>query len=434
MFWFFVISSSCSVFLSFNDDLGTPPTWRPHSWKKILWRRVAERALRGTYFGNMPAEVYPDYTADLLHISHAFAAPLAELFASVKQGHQPCSFIPQKQLMLYASPLFWQYGLLACVAGCCALNNEHRQKHARAAKAAPSKQEEPSEKDVDALTFMQTVIMSFVRGMTHGEQTLPINDLFVYVPAQLLPALVEAIGKQGYQKAEVKSGWGYRPRKEGAEDNPLLVAGVYSKDVAYDSDPQMPDASWAARAYIYGALDPSLGQSMSFPRLNNQILYNHYHYGYPPCREANRPYQQYGNLTCTDDQWDRLVSEQNRAPQERTKGKDCGQKRRYRQPNQSPAHCPSPRRGQFICYCASLPSQPAPPCRLRLEGGGSEEILCDGYWTSHLSQGLSESGGLSHCSPSLRVTSSLWSPQRSGSNRPGRRNQTAATKDDAAWP
>ena len=71
----------------------------------------------------------------------------------------------------------------------------------------------------------------------------------------LLYPFVEATGEQGYEKAEVKNGWGYRPRKEGAEDNPLLVAGVYSKDVAYDSDPQMSDTSWAERAYIYGAAE-----------------------------------------------------------------------------------------------------------------------------------------------------------------------------------
>ena len=29
---------------------------------------------------------------------------------------------------------------------------------------------------------MRTVIMSFVRGMEYGEQTLPTNDLFVYLP------------------------------------------------------------------------------------------------------------------------------------------------------------------------------------------------------------------------------------------------------------
>ena len=112
-----------------------------------------------THFGRIPAEVCPAYIEDLLHISQAFAAPLAELFAFVKQDHQPCSFILQKQLALYANPQFWQYGLLAFVSGCCAFNNEHRHKQARAAKAEPAKQEEPSENDVDALTFMQTVIM-----------------------------------------------------------------------------------------------------------------------------------------------------------------------------------------------------------------------------------------------------------------------------------
>ena len=143
--------------------------------RTILWRRVAERAFRGTYFGRIPAEVCPAFIEDLLQISQAFAAPLAELFAFVKQGHQPCAFIPQKQLALYASPQFWQYGLLAFVSGCCAFNNEHRHKQAKATKADPAKQEEARENDVDALTFMQTVIMSFVRGTTHGEQILPIN-------------------------------------------------------------------------------------------------------------------------------------------------------------------------------------------------------------------------------------------------------------------
>ena len=50
--------------------------------------------------------------------SHAFATPLAELFAFVEQGHLPCSFIPQKHLELHANLQFWQYGLLAFVFFC----------------------------------------------------------------------------------------------------------------------------------------------------------------------------------------------------------------------------------------------------------------------------------------------------------------------------
>ena len=124
--------------------------------------------------------------------------PLANLFAFTKQGHKLCSFIPQKQLALYANPLFWQYGLFAFVSRCCSHNNQRRRQIASAAKAALTKQEKSSEKDVDALTFMQTVVMSFVRGMEYGDQTLPINDLFVYFPVQLVPALVTAMEQQRF--------------------------------------------------------------------------------------------------------------------------------------------------------------------------------------------------------------------------------------------
>ena len=134
----------------------------------------------------------------LPRLSEAFAAPLANLFAFAKQGHQLCSFIPQRQLELYANPLFWQYGLFAFVSRCCSHNNQHRRQSAGAAKAALTKHEESGEKDVDALTFMQTVIMSFVRGMEYGDQTLPINDLFVYFPVQLVPALVTAMEQQRF--------------------------------------------------------------------------------------------------------------------------------------------------------------------------------------------------------------------------------------------
>ena len=229
-----------------------------------FWRRVAEKGLHGTYFGRIPLELHQDLVGDLLLVSNAFAAPLAELFAFVGQGHPSCAFIPTEQLALYANPLFWQYGLLAFVSGCCASNIE-LLKRATEAKTDPAKQQDANEDAVDALTFVQTVIMSFVRGMTHGEQTLPINDLFVYLPVQLLPALVQSILDHQFQPAELKSGWGYRTSKGGAEDNPFLVAGAYWKEMTYNNDPQMPDMPWTERAYASRALDPSLGQSMSFP-------------------------------------------------------------------------------------------------------------------------------------------------------------------------
>ena len=157
--------------------------------------------------------------------------------------------------------------LLAFIARCCSFDNQHRHQGTGTAQAVEGKPQKTKEKDVDALTFMQTVIMSFVRGMEHGEQTLPTNDLFVYLPVQILPDLVVAMERQGFTPAQVKGGYGYRPKEEGAEDNPLLVVGVHTKEIAYDRYPRMPDTSWAERAYSSGALDPSLGQAFSFPSL-----------------------------------------------------------------------------------------------------------------------------------------------------------------------
>ena len=235
--------------------------------RTFLWRRVTEQALRGSSFVNIPDEINQAYIGDLLRISEAFAAPLSNLFAFVKSGHPACPFITHKQLALYANPRFWQYGLLAFIARCCSFDNQHRHQGPGTAQVEEGKSQTTKEKDVDALTFMRTVIMSFVRGMEHGEQTLPTNDLFVYLPVQILPDLVVAMERQGFTPAEVKGGYGYRPKEEDAEDNPLLVVGVHTKDIVYDRYPRMPDTSWAERAYFSGALDPSLGQAFSFPSL-----------------------------------------------------------------------------------------------------------------------------------------------------------------------
>ena len=207
--------------------------------RTFLWRRVTEQALHGSSFVDVPDEINQAYIGDLLRISEAFAAPLSNLFTFVKSGHPACPFITHKQLALYASPRFWQYGLLAFIARCCSFDNQRRHQGTGTAQAVEGKPQKTKEKDVDALTFMQTVIMSFVRGMEHGEQTLPTNDLFVYFPVQILPDLVVAMEQQGFTPAEVKGGYGYRPKEEGAEDNPLLVVGVHTKEIAYDRYPRI---------------------------------------------------------------------------------------------------------------------------------------------------------------------------------------------------
>ena len=91
------------------------------------------------------------------------------------------------------------------------------------------------------------------------------NDLFIYLPVQILPDLVAAMERQGYTPAEVKGGYGYRPKEEDAEDNPLLVVGVHAKDIIYDRCPEC--RTRPGQKEPIGALDPSLGQAFSFPSL-----------------------------------------------------------------------------------------------------------------------------------------------------------------------
>ena len=56
--------------------------------------------------------------------------------------------------------------------------------------------------------------------------------------------------------------------------------------------------------HVPNGVESSLSSTGTYSR----TLSNHYYYGYPSCREEDRPYHQYGNVTCTDDQWDRLCA------------------------------------------------------------------------------------------------------------------------------
>ena len=149
--------------------------------RTFLWRRVTEQALHGSSFVDIPDEINQAHIGDLLRISEAFAAPLSNLFVFVKRGHPACPFITQKQLALHARPRFWQYGLLAFVARCCSFDNQHRHQGTRTAQAVEGKPQTTKEKDVDALTLMRTVIMSFVRGRSMVSRRYPpMTSLSIY--------------------------------------------------------------------------------------------------------------------------------------------------------------------------------------------------------------------------------------------------------------
>ena len=61
-------------------------------------------------------------------------------------------------------------------------------------------------------------------------------------------------------------GCGYRPRKQGEEDDPLLVVGVKTRKSHVTATPAAGHVLGGKSMYL-GAIDPSLGQAISFPSL-----------------------------------------------------------------------------------------------------------------------------------------------------------------------
>ena len=164
----------------------------------------------------------------------------------------------------------------------------------------------------------------------------------------------------------------------------------------------MPQAS----AVVAGWLTSGLGIAMSrigwnllsprqaLTRLPSRTLANYYCYGYPFCREEDRPYHQYGNITYTDDQWDRLCAWLTGDPTFRRKierrKKELKEKmggRRDDSDNRTKAraHRPSPRREQlFFCRSSLLPQSASPAASSTLVVAIKQDSTTAGSWSSLL--------------------------------------------------
>lgn len=71
-------------------------------------------------FENLPEPVMQELVGDVTRTSDAVAAPLADLFPFLSDGHVRCPFVEDSDLALYANPDFWRYGLLSFCSNICA--------------------------------------------------------------------------------------------------------------------------------------------------------------------------------------------------------------------------------------------------------------------------------------------------------------------------
>ena len=101
-----------------------------------------------------------------------------------------------------------------------------------------------------------------------------------------------------------------------------------------------------------------LSPRQTFTRLPGQTLANYYCYGYPLCREEDRPYHQYGPIAYTDDQWDRLCAWLSGDPTFRRK---IERHKKALKEQIGGRRDDSPRREQLLVGSSSLLQQPASP-------------------------------------------------------------------------
>ena len=80
--------------------------------RATLWRRVAELTFQGHPFEDLSEQVMQELVGD---VTRTVAAPLAELFAFLGDGHVHCPFVKDSDLALFANPDFWRYGLFRSV-------------------------------------------------------------------------------------------------------------------------------------------------------------------------------------------------------------------------------------------------------------------------------------------------------------------------------
>ena len=86
--------SSCCISFLFNDDLGTPPTWRPHSWKKDWKVNVSNAPTHGEHQSPVEREV------------HLESAGIAMLRLRFGRGEIPCLDVHLARCLQFAMHKF----------------------------------------------------------------------------------------------------------------------------------------------------------------------------------------------------------------------------------------------------------------------------------------------------------------------------------------
>ena len=93
-------------------------------------------------------------------------------------------FADQAELALYADPL------TGCMAFCPSVPRAARRRQQKQEENLRKKSAPALEPTRNSLALMQTVVMSFARGLNLGKPELPIDHAHVYFPVQIVHKVI----------------------------------------------------------------------------------------------------------------------------------------------------------------------------------------------------------------------------------------------------
>ena len=196
-----------------------------------LYRRLAELSFKkGVDFRHLPREVVQHTQKDFDTVCGAMASQLAALFAFLKSSPAALPDKEDEDLALYADPAYWLYGLLSfCAKSCEAKTTEavgmpnfktskERKKECTAPALEPTR---------NSLALMQTVVMSFARGLYLGKAELPIEHVHIYFPVQIAHKVAAQCHALGFGEATPDRRKRYKHNVDNAANNAYVIVSVH---------------------------------------------------------------------------------------------------------------------------------------------------------------------------------------------------------------
>ena len=195
------------------------------------------------------------------------ASQLAALFAFLKSGPEE---LPEKEgedLALYADPAYWLYGLLSFCAKSCEAKTTEAGGEPNFKTSKERKQESTApalEPTRNSLALMQTVIMSFARGLYLGKPELPIDHVHIYFPVHIVHKVTAQCLALDFGEVTPDERKRYKHNVDNAANSPYVIVSVYEGRCTAEQYPPITGTPILARAYEEGILDASFGQVISF--------------------------------------------------------------------------------------------------------------------------------------------------------------------------